>query len=54
VIGIENAVSKRVPKAVSLRIGSIADENTRNGAMKKFWVVTRDEGKSPASYLSKM
>jgi hypothetical protein len=54
VIRIKKAVIKQIPKAISLRVGSIANENTRNRTMKNFWVVTRDEGKGPAPYLSKM
>ena len=49
---IENAINGTVPKAIGLRIGSITDENTRNGAMMKFWVVSGNESKGLTANLS--
>ncbi len=47
--GIEDAVSRWVPKAISLGVGSITNKETRKRTMKDFWVVTRDKGKGLAT-----
>ena len=47
--GIEDAISRRVPKAISLGVGSITNKETRKRTMKDFWVVIRDKGKGPAT-----
>ena len=50
--GIENTISGTVPKAIGLRIESITNENTRNGVMMEFRVVSGDESKGLTANFS--
>jgi hypothetical protein len=52
--GVEDSVSCRVPKAVSLRIGGITDEDTGNRTVKDFGIGCGDKSVSAATDLTEM
>ncbi len=52
--GIEDTISGRVPKAIGLGIGSMSDEDAREGTVEKFRIVSGDKGKGTTADFSKM
>lgn len=52
--GVEDSVSSRVPKVVSLRIGGITDEDTGNRTVKYFGIGCGDKSISVATDLMEM